>query len=137
MPLPLDDELRTFLESRPGWIALSTVGPDGYPHTVPLGFVALGDQLFLGCRDGSQKVRNIERNPRVSLMLAATRDGGLQGGVMIQGLADIVRDREEIQRIRLAAARQRGEEPRSPNPLPGIAYIRVTPERIRRWTLGG
>lgn len=137
MPIPLDEEARRYLAERPGWIALSTVGPDGFPHTVPLGYVVLGDRLYLGCRDGTQKVRNIERNPRVSLMLAAERDGGAQHGLMIQGLAEVLRDPEAVQEVRVAAARQRGEPPRSPVPPPGIAYIQVTPERIRRWVLPG
>ena len=35
-------EAHEFLDSKPGWIALTTIGPDGYPHTVPLGYFRLG-----------------------------------------------------------------------------------------------
>ena len=29
------EEAYEFLDSKPGWIALTTIGPDGFPHTVP------------------------------------------------------------------------------------------------------
>ena len=38
MPRPLTtQEAHEFLDSKPGWIVLTTLGPDGFPHTVPLG----------------------------------------------------------------------------------------------------
>jgi nitroimidazol reductase NimA-like FMN-containing flavoprotein (pyridoxamine 5'-phosphate oxidase superfamily) len=42
------------------------MGPNGYPHSVPIGYFRLGDDIYLGCRDSTQKVKNIARNPRVS-----------------------------------------------------------------------
>jgi hypothetical protein len=38
-------EAHEFLDSKPGWIVLSTLDPDGYPHTVPLGYFRLGATL--------------------------------------------------------------------------------------------
>ena len=34
-----------YLDDRPGWIILSTISPDGYPHSVPLGYFRLGDDI--------------------------------------------------------------------------------------------
>lgn len=135
MPVAIDEDLRIYLESRPGWMVLSTLGPDGFPHSVPLGYVLLGDRLYLGVRDGTQKVRNVEREPRVSLVLYTPRDRGPQRGVMIQGTAEVIRDPEDVQKVRRAAGRLRGGEARSDTPPAGMLYLRVTPERIRRWTL--
>jgi nitroimidazol reductase NimA-like FMN-containing flavoprotein (pyridoxamine 5'-phosphate oxidase superfamily) len=63
------DEVNDFLDSRPGWIVLTTIGRDGYPHSVPIGYFRLGDEVVIGCRAATQKLKNIERNPKVSLML--------------------------------------------------------------------
>ena len=64
-----DQEVKAFLDAKPGWIVLSTIGRDGYPHSVPLGYFRLGDDVYIGCRAGTQKLKNIERNPQVSLVL--------------------------------------------------------------------
>src|SRR5256885_15383534 len=82
-----DQEVKAFLDTKPGWIVLSTIGREGYPHSVPLGYFRLGDDIYIGCRAGTQKLKNIERNPKVSLVLesgSARKD--IKGGV-IQGHA--------------------------------------------------
>lgn len=137
MVCELDDDVRRFLESRPGWMVLTTLGPDGFPHTVPVGYVLLGEHVYLGVRDGTQKVRNLERDARVSLMLASAREASPQRGIMIQGTGEVIRDLETLRAIRLAAGRARGTGPRSEDPPPGMLYLRVTPRRVRRWTVGG
>src|SRR4030095_6233854 len=64
-----NQEVKAFLDAKPGWIVLSSIGRDGYPHSVPLGYFRLGDDVYIGCRAGTQKIKNIERNPKVSLVL--------------------------------------------------------------------
>ena len=61
-------EIEEILSKKERWIALSTLDPQGFPHTVPIGYFLVGDKVVLGCRDGTQKVKNIERDSRVSLM---------------------------------------------------------------------
>ena len=63
------EEVDAFLDSKPGWMMLTSQGRDGYPHTVPIGYFRDGDRIFMGCRDNTQKVKNIERNPKVSLVI--------------------------------------------------------------------
>jgi pimeloyl-ACP methyl ester carboxylesterase len=62
-------ESHEFLDSKPGWIALTTIGPDGYPHTVPLGYFRLGEDIVMGVRGNTRKLKNIQDNPKVSLLL--------------------------------------------------------------------
>ena len=62
-------ESHEFLDSKPGWIALTTIGPDGYPHTVPLGYFRLGEDIVMGVRGNTRKLKNIQDNPNVSLLL--------------------------------------------------------------------
>ena len=37
-------EFEEFLDSRPGWIVLSTIDSEGYPHSVPLGYFREGER---------------------------------------------------------------------------------------------
>ena len=64
MPASLTkEEAYEFLDSRPGWIILTTVGRDGFPHSVPIGYFRLGDEIYVGGRAGTQRTKNVERNP--------------------------------------------------------------------------
>ena len=103
-----DQEVQAFLDTKPGWIILSTIGPNGYPHSVPIGYFRLGDDIYLGCRDGTQKVKNITRNPKVSLTLESGSSRQDIKGVLIQGDAVVYTDPENALRLSRAAARLRG-----------------------------
>lgn len=136
MPAKLTpDEVNAFLDSRPGWITLTTVGRDGYPHSVPIGYFRLGDEVYIGCRAGTQKLKNIARNPKVSLSLES--GGSMQDikGVLIQGDATVFTAPADVLRLSREAARARSTpEAQLPvEPRPGVAYIRVQPTRVISW----
>ena len=126
-----DPEVKAFLDAKPGWIVLSTIGRDGYPHSVPLGYFRLGDDIYIGCRAGTQKIKNIERNPKVSLVLESGSSRKDLKGVMIQGHATVHTDPETALRLSREAARLRGvaEDALPREPRPGVAYIQVQPHR--------
>jgi nitroimidazol reductase NimA-like FMN-containing flavoprotein (pyridoxamine 5'-phosphate oxidase superfamily) len=130
-----DKQIEAYLDSRPGWAALTTLDEDGFPHTVPLGYFRFGRDIIMGVRDGTRKVANVENNSHVSVML---EDGSSMAdirGVMFQGHARIVRERTEALQLAREGARARGvPEPDWPTePRPGAAYIRMTPVRTRSW----
>ena len=131
-------EVQAFLDAKPGWIILSTMGWHGYPHSVPLGYFRLGDDIYLGCRANTQKTKNIERNPRVSLVLETGSTMQDIKGVMIQGHATVYTDAENVLRLRREAARLRGvPDDELPQDVPeGIAYIQVEPRRVISWDYG-
>lgn len=136
MPVPMTTaEIHAFLDAKPGWIVLSTIGRDGYPHSVPVGYFRLGNDVYIGCRDGTQKVKNIARRPQVSLVLESGTTRQHLKGVMIQGHATVHTDAPTTLRLSQAAARLRGvaeaDLPRQPRP--GVAYIKVEPRRFISW----
>ena len=136
MPAPMTpDEVNAFLDSRPGWIVLTTIGRDGYPHSIPIGYFRLGDEVYMGCRAGTQKLKNIERNPKVSLSLEAGSTMQDIKGVLIQGDADVLTAGEDLLRLSREAAKLRGvpEDQLPTDPRPGAAYVRVTPRKIISW----
>ncbi len=136
MPVKLSkDEVNAFLDSRPGWIALTTLGKDGYPHTVPIGYFRLGDEVYIGCRAGTQKLKNIERNPKVSLMIESGKTMQDIKGAVIQGEATVLTAPADLLRLAREAARLRGvQDGELPTePRPGAAYIRVVPVNYLSW----
>jgi PPOX class probable F420-dependent enzyme len=136
MPASLSrEEWHDFLDRRPGWIVLTTLGRDGYPHSVPIGYFRLGDEVYMGCRGGTQKLRNIARDPRVSLLLESGTTRADIKGVMIQGDADVLTAPADLLRLSREAARLRGasEDQLPTEPRPGAAYIRVRPHRVISW----
>ena len=82
-------ESHEFLDSKPGWIALTTIGPDGYPHTVPLGYFRLGEDIVMGVRGNTRKLKNIQDNSKVSLLLESGKSRGDIKGLMVQGTATV------------------------------------------------
>ena len=133
-----DQEVKAFLDTKPGWIVLSTIGRQGYPHSVPLGYFRLGDDIYIGCRAGTQKVKNIERNPKVSLVLESGSTRQDIKGVLIQGHATVHTAPETLLRLSREAARLRGvaEDALPHEPRPGVVYIQVEPRHIISWNYG-
>ncbi|MBT6275025.1 MAG: hypothetical protein HOI95_12915, partial [Chromatiales bacterium] len=84
---------------------------DGFPHTVPLGYFRQGGDILMGVRDGTQKVANVERNPKVSAMLESGSTMADIRGVLIQGTARVHRDAGEVLALMREAATFRGHKP--------------------------
>ncbi len=136
MPAQLTkDEAHAFLDSRPGWLILTTIGPDGYPHSVPIGYFRVDDKIYTGGRDGTQRITNIRRNPKVSALIES--GGSMEDikGLMVQGDADIVTDPAEALKLMRASAKHRGkpDDELPTEPRPGIAYIRIVPKKYISW----
>src|SRR3990172_1174738 len=87
-----DDEVREFLAASKT-IILSSIGPGGYPHPMPMWFAVDGDgTVRMTTFRRSQKVRNLERDPHVSLLVEAGEVYDELRGVVLYGKAEIVDD---------------------------------------------
>lgn len=69
---------------------LATLGPGGAPHVVPRWFVWLEDGLFVATRRGGVSWDNVERDPRVSLVVDQGRDWTDLSGVRVDGAAEAI-----------------------------------------------
>jgi general stress protein 26 len=128
----IEDDVREHLQRKDQWMVLTTLGKDGFPHSVPLGYFLVGDSIILPCKDGTQKVRNAEREPKVSLLWENGRGADHLIGIMFRGYARVVRDHEGRLALKQEACRQRGEEiPSSVGD--GFVYIEVKPEKTVYW----
>jgi len=129
------EEVDAFLDSKPGWMMLTSQGRDGYPHTVPIGYFRDGDRIFLGCRDNTQKVKNIERNPKVSLVIEDGKTMSDLRGILFRGDASVVREDEERLKISRLAAKKRGapEDEWPTTASAGAVFIKVDSPRVTSW----
>jgi PPOX class probable F420-dependent enzyme len=69
-------------------IWLTTVRPDGRPHTVPVWFLWDGETFLIFRQPGNLKIRNLQRNPHVALALDETKQGG--DVVTVEGEAELL-----------------------------------------------
>jgi len=90
--LPLADRKRVEERLRHNLMAwLTTVRPDGQPVSVPVWFLLRDDAtILLYSRQGKQKLRNIDANPKVSLALDVTDLG--RNIVRVEGTARLAHD---------------------------------------------
>ncbi|POX56998.1 PPOX class F420-dependent oxidoreductase [Streptomyces sp. Ru71] len=66
--LPLDPAVRELADG-PNFAALTTLMPDGTPQTQVVWLSADGDRLVINSEVERQKVRNLRRDPRATLMI--------------------------------------------------------------------
>lgn len=131
------EERDAFLESE-RTCRVATVGGDGAPHVTPLWFVWDGSALWLTSIVRSQRWTDLQREPRISVVVDAGTDFMALRGVEIRGVAEPV-----------------GEVPRTGEPLAELdeperlyadkyaggqvhhdgrhAWVRIRPDKIVSW----
>jgi PPOX class probable F420-dependent enzyme len=70
---------------------LATIEPDGSVHAVPMWLAPADGAILLATGSRSRKVRNLERDPRATLVLHDSRPGAEVCGVSIRGRVELVR----------------------------------------------
>ena len=85
-------------------VQVASLGRDGAPHLSTLFYVMDGDRIAFWTYGRSQKIRNLERDPRISCLVEDGLDYFELRGVSIRGRAELVRDHDEIFRIGSAVA---------------------------------
>ena len=89
-------------------VTCASIGKDGWPHLMPLWYVLRGHsagepgpRIWAWTYGKSQKVRNIERDPRVTLQVESGEDYAELRGVMLE--CDVVVHRDVAEIVRLGA----------------------------------
>jgi PPOX class probable F420-dependent enzyme len=73
-------------------VTCATLGRDGWPHLMPLWYVVRDGTLWAWTYGKSQKVRNLERDPRCTLQVEAGEQYHELRGVMVKAEAAVHRD---------------------------------------------
>jgi len=75
---------------------VSSNGPRGFPHSMPLWFVPREGEIWIWTYAKSQKVRNLERDPRATVLIETGHEYGELRGAMIEAEAELHRDFETV-----------------------------------------
>jgi hypothetical protein len=106
-----DGELVAFLETE-RTVICATNGPRGWPHLMPLWYVVRDGALWAWTFAKSQKVRNLQRDPRATLQVEAGASYDQLRGVMIEADTTIHSALETVTAFGLElAARYGGVDP--------------------------
>ena len=98
-----DQEVAAFLADNVK-VQVASIGKDGAPHLSTLFYVVLDGRIAFWTYGRSQKIRNLERDPRVAALVEDGTDYFELRGVSINGTAELVRDQERIFEIGSAVA---------------------------------
>ncbi len=85
----LNDSIRAFLQ-KPHIARMSTLDPEGYPHTVPVWFMLDGDDLVIISERNTRKVEHIRANPKGAVSIGGNPGDG--EGYLLKGEFSIEED---------------------------------------------
>ena len=85
------EEQLEFLEEERVVVA-TTIGPRGWPHSMPLWYTVRDGELWAWTFGKSQKVKNLERDNRCTLLVEAGGEYQELRGVQIETEAEVIRD---------------------------------------------
>ena len=144
-----DEEIRDFLANQKTLIVCSN-GPQGFPHPMPMWFSVDDDgAIRMTTFRKSQKVKNIQRNPRVTVIAEDGTEYSKLRGVVFYGKCEIVDDIEVVKdtMVRITA-QEAGDDPAALEGMKSVitstaekrVCLLIRPERIVSWDhrkLGG
>ena len=132
-----DGRIQKFLDTKE-IVVLATVGADGAPLAMAMWFLHDPASLTMISEAGTQKVRNLRRDPRVCVVAEAGGGGADIRGMTVQGRAEFLEDGPER---RALVERFHQKYPRLKDLWRGKAMpadrvmFRIVPERARSWGL--
>lgn len=130
-----DPEVQRALQ-QPATVVLATVNPDGSPLATPMWFVHDATGLGMVSVDGLQKVRNLARDPRVSVVVETGARDGLQC-VIVQGTVEFLDTAEDRGTLGAAFVEKYGasiEKRWGGAVVPDDrALFRIHPTRVKLW----
>jgi PPOX class probable F420-dependent enzyme len=137
-----DERIQRFLATR-SVAVLATLQADGAPLAMPMWFLHDAAELAMVSVEGTQKVRNLRRDPRVCVVAEAGGDpadaSGVRG-VSVQGRVEFVSDaaaRRALGERFLAKYSPRVERLWGGRRMPEDRVVfRIVPARVRGWGLG-
>jgi PPOX class probable F420-dependent enzyme len=94
--IKLTDEEQSELIENERVVVVSTLGPRGWPHVMPLWYVPREGEIWIWTYARSQKVKNLERDPRATLLIETGTEYNELRGVQIEAEAELIRDMEQV-----------------------------------------
>jgi len=122
-------------------LQVATNGQDGYPHLTTLWFILLAGLVTFRSFTKSQRIVNLRRDPRVTVLVEAGEDSSELRGVMIQGRAELDTDPGRVMDTYLAVTRKMRGADVTPEAVESLfgrfrdknTVVTVHPERTISW----
>ena len=118
---------------------MATVGPGGMPHLVAMWYAWLDGRVWLESKAKAQKIVNLRRDDRMSVMIEAGNTYETLRGVSLEGRGVIVEDPDEIWRVgvnvweRYTAPYSEEFQPFVEAMLRKRVAVRLDTDRVRSW----
>jgi PPOX class probable F420-dependent enzyme len=133
-----DEEVAAFVEAS-RTATMATIGPSGLPHLVAMWFAVLDGTIWFETKAKSQKVQNLRRDPRITVLLEDGLTYDTLRGVSLEGRATIIDDPELIWPVGVNVwERYNGPYTDEAKPIVEMmlhkrVVVRVDVERTRSW----
>ena len=132
------DEVVSFIE-RSRTATMATLGPTGTPHLVAMWFAVLDGAIWFETKARAQKVANLRRDPRITVLIEDGLTYDTLRGVSLEGTATISEDPDELWAVGVNVW-ERYNGPYTDEVRPLVEFmlhkrvaVRVQVDRIRSW----
>ena len=125
-PVTFDDSVLALLDGK-NFASVATLGPDGSPQNSVVWFRREGDTVLFSSIDGRQKVRNLRRDPRVSLTVFDLANP--YHSAEIRGTAEILPDESKRLPYELSH-KYLGIDPPAEKDDETRVIVRIVPRRV-------
>jgi len=133
------EEIAEFVEEQKS-LQVGTINSDGSIHLSTLWFAVVDDLIVFETYTSSQKVVNLERDPRITVLLEDGLEYNNLRGVMIKGVANLVSEPTEVKEIAREVIKR--NQPEIPDEMLDDAaaslavkrtVVTVVPEKVISW----
>lgn len=133
------EEIAEFIEEQKS-LQVGTINSDGSIHLSTLWFAVVDDLIVFETYTSSQKVVNLERDPRITVLLEDGLEYNNLRGVMIKGTANLVSEPTEVKQIAREVIKR--NQPEIPDEMLDDAaaslavkrtVVTVVPEKVVSW----
>jgi PPOX class probable F420-dependent enzyme len=77
-------------------VVISSIGPRGWPHSMPMWFLVRDGEIWVWTYAKSQKIKNLERDPRATLLIETGVEYTELRGIQIEAEAELIRDTPRV-----------------------------------------
>ncbi len=139
------DEQQAFL-AEGHTLIVTTVGKDGWPHVAPMWYFMDDGKVAFRSFTKSQKIVNLEHNPKITVLLEVGQTYEELRGIMIKGTARLITDPDQVLAMYGELSKRYAFVGTEPVPLEGDALeatfgrfaskntgVIVEPEKVVSW----
>jgi PPOX class probable F420-dependent enzyme len=94
--IKLSDDEQAELLANERIVIVTSIGPRGWPHSMPMWFVVREGEIWVWTYAKSQKVKNLERDPRATVLIETGHEYTELRGLQIEAEAELIRDTDQV-----------------------------------------